>query len=99
MMSDGRRVQPAHWLLIGIAVVLVAVGVTIVVRRGDADPTVAVPTTAALSATPSVTATPRPDCAPQITASWGDSKLFAYGFVYRSTCDQVVRKLRFRIAA
>lgn len=91
--------QPAHWLLIGIAVLLVAAGVTIVVRRGNADPTVADPTTAPASATPSVSATPRPDCAPQITARWGDSKLFAYGFVYRSTCDQVVRKLRFRVAA
>jgi hypothetical protein len=96
-MSDGWRVQPAHWLPIGIVAILVAAAVAVVVRRGDADPVVAPPST--WSATPTVSATPRPDCAPQITASWGDGKLFAYGFVYRSRCDQVVRKLRFRVAA
>ncbi|MEV8506305.1 hypothetical protein AB0368_15925 [Actinoplanes sp. NPDC051475] len=93
--ADGRRLQPGHWLLIGIVVLLIAAGVTIVVRRGDADPTVAEPTP---SAVPSTSATPRPDCSPEITATWADAAQFKYGFIYRSRCDQVVRELRFRVA-
>lgn len=94
--ADGRRLNPGHWLLIGIVVLLVAAAVTIVVRRGDADPTVAEPTP---SAAPSSSAAPRPDCSPEITATWADAAKFKYGFVYRSRCDQVVRELRFRVAA
>ncbi|MEV4639207.1 hypothetical protein AB0J80_17815 [Actinoplanes sp. NPDC049548] len=94
--ADGRRLKPGHWLLIGIVVLLIAAAVTIIVRRGDADPTVAGPTPSAVS---SASATPRPDCSPEITATWADAAKFKYGFVYRSRCDQVVRELRFRVAA
>ena len=97
-MTDGRRLQAGHWLLIGIVVLLVAVGIAIVVRRDDANPTVAGPTGVPA---PSVTtsATPRPDCSPQITGTWADAGKARYGFVYHSRCDQVVRQLKFRVAA
>nr|WP_296067834.1 hypothetical protein [uncultured Actinoplanes sp.] len=97
-MTDGRRLQAGHWLLIGIVVLLIAVGVAIVVRRGDADPVVSGPTQApspAAAASPA----PRPDCSPQITGTWVDAAKAKYGFVYRSRCDQVVRRLQFRVAA
>ncbi|MEU4218178.1 hypothetical protein [Actinoplanes sp. NPDC026623] len=92
----GRRLQPGHWLLIGIVALLVAVAAAIVVRRGDGSPTVAEPT-GTPSAAPTSSATPRPDCSPQITSTWADSAKAKYGFVYRSQCDQVVRELRFRV--
>ncbi|MEU8236404.1 hypothetical protein AB0C12_43005 [Actinoplanes sp. NPDC048967] len=97
-MTDDRRglarLQAGHWLLIGIAVVLVAAGIAVVVARGNANPVVAGPTgTAAASAS----ATPRPDCSPEITATWADADKAKFGFVYRSRCDQVVRELRFRV--
>ncbi|WP_433361092.1 hypothetical protein ACQPZX_27870 [Actinoplanes sp. CA-142083] len=97
-MSGESRLQSGHWLLIGLAVLVVAGGITVILRRGDADPTVAGPS-GTPSAAPSASATPRPDCAPQITSTWADGRLFSYGMVYRSKCDQVVRKLRFRVAA
>jgi hypothetical protein len=90
------RLQPGHWLLIGIVVLLVAAGVAVVVLRGDGSPTVIGPT-GTPSAAPSVSATPRPDCSPEITGTWADAATAKYGFVYRSRCDQVVRELRFRV--
>src|SRR4051794_7939648 len=97
-MNGERRLEPGHWLLIGVAVLLVAGGIAVVVRRGNADPPQAEPTDVP-SAASSVSATPRSACTPQITSTWADGPLFAYGFVYRSKCDQVVRNLRFRVAA
>jgi hypothetical protein len=97
-MTDGRRLQAGHWLLIGIVVLLIAVGIAIVVRRGDASPTVAGPTDPPTPSA-STSATPRPDCSPQITGTWADARKAKYGFVYHSRCDQVVRQLRFRVAA
>ncbi|HEV8570910.1 MAG TPA: hypothetical protein VGQ92_28120 [Actinoplanes sp.] len=96
--AGGRRLQPGHWLLIGIVVLLVAAGVAIVVRRGDGSPTVTEPT-GTPSTAPSTSATPRPDCSPEITSTWADATTAKYGFVYRSQCDQVVRELRFRVTA
>ncbi len=94
--AGGRRLQPGHWLLIGIVVLIVAAGVAIVVRRGDGSPTVTEPT-GTPSTAPSTSATPRPDCSPEITSTWADATTAKYGFVYRSRCDQVVRELRFRV--
>jgi hypothetical protein len=97
-MTDDRRgvarLQAGHWLLIGIVVVLVAGGIAVVFTRGDGDPVVADPT-----GTPAASAsvTPRPDCAPEVTATWADAVKAKFGFVYRSRCDQVVRELRFRV--
>jgi hypothetical protein len=94
--AGGRRLQPGHWLLVGIVVLLAAAAVAVVVRRGDASPMVTEPT-GTPSAAPSSSATPRPDCAPEITATWADAATAKYGFVYHSRCDQVVRELRFRV--
>src|SRR4051812_113637 len=81
-----RRLQAGHWLLIGLVVVLVAAGIAVVVTRGDADPVVADRTGAPIA---SASAAPRPDCAPEITATWADADKAKFGFVYRSRCDQV----------
>jgi hypothetical protein len=83
-----RRLRAAHWLLLGIVVLLVAGGVAVVIGRGDTDPVVT---------KPSESAAPRPDCAPEIVSTWADAARGRYGFVYRSRCDQVVRELRFRV--
>ena len=92
-----RRLQPGRWLLIGSVVLLVAATVTIVVRRGDADPAGAGPTpSAAPSTSVSTSVTPRPDCSPEITQTWTDDWWLMYGFVYRSRCDQVLSELKFR---
>ena len=89
-----RRLQVGHWLLIGLVVALVAAGIAVVVTRGDADPIVAGPTGAPVV---SASSAPRPDCAPEITATWANADKAKFGFVYRSRCDQVVRELRFRV--
>ncbi|MFF5294377.1 hypothetical protein [Paractinoplanes globisporus] len=98
-MNGGGRLQAGHWLLIGFAVLLVAGGVAVVVRRGNAGPLFTPPSAAAPSASPSVSHTPPASCAPQITSTWADARLFRYGFVYRNRCDEVVLGLRFRVAA
>ncbi len=89
-----RRLQAGHWLLIGLVVVIAAAGIAIFVTRDDADPVVADPTGAPFA---SASVAPRPDCSPQITATWADADKAKFGFVYRSRCDQVVRELRFRV--
>ena len=93
-----ERLRAGHWLLIGIVFVLVAAGAVVVLSRGDADPTVADPTTAP-AATVSTSATPRAECSPEITATWADAVKAKFGFTYRSRCDQVVRELRFLVTA
>ncbi|MET8154167.1 hypothetical protein ACIBSW_12590 [Actinoplanes sp. NPDC049668] len=96
--AGGRRLQPGHWLLIGIVVLLVGVAAFVVLRRGDADPTAADPGDTP-SATAGTSTPPRADCEPQVTATGIDAAGVAYGFVYRSRCDQVVRELKFRVTA
>lgn len=66
-----RRLQAGLWLLIGPMGVLVAAGIAVVVTRGDADPVVADPTGAPVASASS--AATRPDCAPEIPATWADA--------------------------
>jgi hypothetical protein len=97
-MTGDRGLKPGHWLFIGLAVLIVAAGAYVVVRRGDpaaqsADPPASSPASSPVGAPP----IDRPECVPRIkeTEVHGPQ----YAFVFASSCDRVARELRFRVTA